>query len=238
MNRVFFFLAFWRGDFAVVSGDEKAPWAPALPRFPHTDECIPLSFRKDVQRRHQRNYLQRTQKYSDCRENACPGKLLLSVWGATFVARRAHQSTSNGDVQKLPYPIISSSQDGCLWFEVVTRRVHTRLRRWFLGATSLTPRDGPWPFSYPQTAGFLPPRRDRPSRQRRGALWSFIQRKNKLILNAARLGFWIFWAPEICRNESWKWGMWTYQHGDGDLKTIPHTCLDNSAGQYLTAVIY
>lgn len=87
---------------------------------------------------HQRHNLQRTQKSSLRRESVCPGKLLLCTLGATFVAGKRHQSASNEDVQKLPYFMISSSQDGFLWFEAVARSTPTRRRR-FPAATSPNP---------------------------------------------------------------------------------------------------
>lgn len=79
-------------------------------------------------------------------KNACPGKLLLCMWGATFVARRRHQSASNEDVQKLPHCIISPSQDGFLWFWSWSLGAPTRV----CGADSSErprrpPGDGPRP---------------------------------------------------------------------------------------------
>lgn len=120
---------------------------------PHWWMCfiVFLKNAEETQREsHQRHNLQRTQKSSLCRENACPGKLLSCMLAATFVAGRRHQSASKEDVQKLPYFMVSSSQDGFLWVEALTRRTHTP---GFPAASWSNPWDGPWPSAARRFAG-------------------------------------------------------------------------------------
>lgn len=148
-----------------------------------------IVFLKNAQKKHKekaiRGIIYRAGKKSSfCLENVCPGKLLLGMLGATFVAGRSHQSASNEDVQKLPYFMISSSQDGFLWFEAVTWRTHSVCARGFLQQLRRPPETG----RDLVPPGVLRVEKSSTSAQlsitaaprRRRVLWSFIQWTNKL----------------------------------------------------------